>query len=201
MTEVLDWQSWENRYQEGTAGWDLGQAAPPLISFFEHEAGLQPGKTVVLGCGKGHDAILLAQHGFAVTGIDFAPSAIAAARQKAQQLGIEIDFQQQDIFALAPELLGKFDYVVEHTFFCAIAPSQRQDYVQVVRSLLKPDGKLIGLFWLHDRPDGPPYGCSVNALNQLLENNFNQLSLTPVPAQKSVPKRAGEEYLGVFELK
>ncbi|AFY70984.1 thiopurine S-methyltransferase [Thalassoporum mexicanum PCC 7367] len=199
MSEILDWQSWENRYQVGTTGWDMGQPAPPLVSLLEHDSSLEPGRAVVLGCGNGHDALLFAQHGFTVTGLDFAPSAIDFAQQQAKQLGLEADFLQRDIFNLEPELMGQFDYVIEHTFFCAIAPSQRSDYVKAVRSLLKPQGKLIGLFWLHDRPGGPPYGGSIAELSQLMASSFEQLSFTP--AANSIPKRAGDEYIGIFQAK
>ena len=70
---------WETKYQAAQFRWDLGQPTPPLVSFFD-PAAIAPtsGNVIVLGCGRGHDAVFLAQQGLTVTAVDFAPSAIAA---------------------------------------------------------------------------------------------------------------------------
>jgi hypothetical protein len=77
MLPTTDPQYWEQRYQENTAKWDIGMAAPPFASLLASNEAPLAGKTAVLGCGQGHDAILFAKHGFDTLGFDFAPSAIA----------------------------------------------------------------------------------------------------------------------------
>jgi SAM-dependent methyltransferase len=71
---------WDRRYREGRDGWELGQPAPPLQDFFSHHplAPHPPGRVLVPGCGRGHEARLLAELGFAVVGLDFSAEAIAA---------------------------------------------------------------------------------------------------------------------------
>jgi SAM-dependent methyltransferase len=188
---------WEQRYQEGSARWDLGQAAPPLRHLLEQSTVLTPGKAVILGCGRGHEALLFASHGFEVIGVDYAPSAIAAATQAADKRGLAANFLQCDIFDLLPEYEAQFDYVVEHTCFCALEPSLRDRYVDLASALLKPKGQFIGLFFTHNRPGGPPYGSSPQEIRQRFERRFEigTLALTP----HSVASRHQEEHLGMFQ--
>ncbi|GAB1540138.1 hypothetical protein NUACC21_28070 [Scytonema sp. NUACC21] len=77
-------QYWEQRYQEGTTRWDLGQAPPPFVSLLCSTAAPTPGHIAVLGCGRGYDALLFADRGFEVIGFDFADSAITEALALAQ---------------------------------------------------------------------------------------------------------------------
>src|SRR5438552_1618772 len=75
---------WESRYIVGNTGWDIGQPAPPFVDLLSGTDAPAPGSMIVPGCGRGHDAIFFAKHGFTVVGVDFAASAIADARAAAQ---------------------------------------------------------------------------------------------------------------------
>ena len=199
MQSTTDSSYWEQRYQEKTTRWDLGQAAPAFVSLLNSQETLTPGRTAVLGCGRGYDALLFAEHGFEVVGFDFAPSAIAEATSLAQAAGSTAKFLQRDIFDLAMEFPQDFDYVVEHTCFCAIPLERRPEYVQLVRSLLRPKGELIALFFTHNRPGGPPFGSTPAEIVQYFEADFEILSLESVA--NSVPSRQGEEHIGRFRLR
>ena len=205
MTSVANSQYWENRYVDGTTGWDLGQAAPPFVSLLNSSVAPKTGKIAVLGSGSGYDAMLFAKAGFEVIGFDFAPSAItqsvalraiASSTALTQNSGISAQFLQRNIFDLPAEFPHYFDYVLEHTCFCAIDPSDRPAYVKLVKSLLKPSGELIALFWAHHMPGGPPFGVTTAEIRQYFESDFkiNRLTL----ANNSVPQRHGQEYLGRF---
>lgn len=190
---------WEQRYQEGTTRWDIGQAAPPFVSLLNSSPSLPIGRSAVLGCGRGYDALLFASYGFDVVGFDFAPSAIAAAQLQAKIAGFSAEFLQRDIFELTSEFSGQFDYVIEHTCFCAIPLAKRQEYVKLVYSLLKPGGELIGLFFTHDRPGGPPFGVTPTAIREYFQGEFDILFLEA--ATNSVSERQGEEHLGRLRRK
>lgn len=190
---------WEGRYQEGTDRWDLGQAAPPFIRLLDAADAPSPGSIAVLGSGKGQDALLFAERGFEVTGFDFAPSAIAHAAEVAQTRGLSAQFLQRDIFGLYPEFADRFDYVLEHTCFCAIDPAQREAYVNLVRSILKPQGELIALFWAHDRPGGPPHGTTPDEILRQFTPNFEPVVFER--AQDSIASRQNEEYFARFRVK
>jgi SAM-dependent methyltransferase len=197
MVSVKEAEYWEQRYHAGTDRWDIGQAAPPFASLLNSPHAPKPGRTAVLGCGRGHDALLFAAYGFDVIGFDFAPAAIAAATALAQANHSPAQFLQRDIFDLAAEFPGKFDYVIEHTCFCAIAPEQRPAYVQLIHTLLKPQGQLLALFFTHNRPGGPPFGITPHEIQQYFAPKFHLLGLAP--ATHSIPERQGEEHLGQFQ--
>ncbi|WP_041763096.1 methyltransferase domain-containing protein [[Leptolyngbya] sp. PCC 7376] len=120
---------WETKYSTAEYRWDLGQPTPPLVAFFEGTITPSSGKIVVLGCGRGHDAVFLADQGLAVTAVDFAPSAIAATEELAQEKEVSLTTLEQDIFNLEKTHKGYFDYLFEHTCFCAIAPECCEHHV------------------------------------------------------------------------
>jgi methyl halide transferase len=198
MTELTP-EGWEQRYQSGDDPWDLGYPTPPLSNLLDSAQAPPPGRMAALGIGSGLDALRFAAAGFDVVGFDFAPSAIARARQNAATQGLNVEFVQQDIFALPPEWHHSFDYVLEHTCFCAIDPTLRSAYVQVVRQLLRPEGKLIALFFTHDRDGGPPFGVTAQAIRDYFEPYFDVVMLTP--ATDSIAQRQGEEHLAIFSVR
>jgi thiopurine S-methyltransferase len=62
--------------------------------------------------------------------------------------------------------------------------------------LLAPGGWLLGLFWCHGRPDGPPHGSNPDVLaGQLAATGL--VPLVWEPAQGSVAERQ-EEWLGLW---
>lgn len=198
ISSALPPDFWEAKYQSGTTRWDLGEAAPPFVQLLNSAQAPASGRVAVLGAGRGHDALLFAARGFEVVGFDFAPSAIEAATRLAQAKGLTAQFLQRDIFALG-EFEHQFDYVLEHTCFCAIDPTQRPTYVQLVYDLLTPEGELIALFWAHQRPGGPPYGTTVAEIRSLFDRHFDTARLHPV--FNSTPSRRSEEYLARFRPK
>lgn len=197
----LDKRFWEERYQLGQTGWDIGEPAPPFVDYLAGEVApppiVPPGRLVVPGCGRGHEALLFARHGFEVLGFDFAPSAVAACRARAAQEGLtKAQFEQQDLLKLPSYYTGVFDYAVEHTLFCAIDPALRPDYVRVVRGLLKPGGLMVAVFFAHKRKGGPPYRTDAAEVRQLFEPSFTIEYLAP--ARRSHPQRANEELFGLL---
>jgi methyl halide transferase len=193
-------EAWNNKYQSGADPWDLGCPAPPFVQLLDSSQVPKPGRIAVLGCGSGQDAMLFAAAGFEVVGFDFAATAIDRATTAAHNRELNnIQFVQRNIFELAPEFDNGFDYVLEHTCFCALDPELRWDYVQVVKQLLRPNGMLIALFYTHNRPDGPPFSVKPKAVLDLLKADFDRLSFEP--AKHSIDRRKGEEHLGLFQVK
>ena len=89
---------WSEIYQAGRAGWDLGGPTPALHRLLE-SGEIKPGRLIVLGAGRGHDARDFARHGFKVTAVDFAAEAVAAM-QGLSDPEAPINILQADIFAL-----------------------------------------------------------------------------------------------------
>ena len=165
-------QFWEDKYLDESLGWDLGGPTP---IFAEMAQKLNPGKLCIVGCGRGHDAIMFAQNGFEVTAVDFAPSAIKAVKVLAKDFDVHIQAIQDDIFSLKQKYANTFDYVIEQTCFCAIDPSRRNDYADVVQSILKPGGQLIGLWFPLDKTmeeGGPPWATSIDEVKSLFNSGW-----------------------------
>jgi SAM-dependent methyltransferase len=188
---------WESRYVGKVTNWDLYQPAPALLSWLKSSR-KQSGKVLVLGCGRGYDAIALAEHGFEVTAIDFAPTAIAAARTLAAEAEVSIRWLQADIFALDASFDGWADVVFEHTFFCTLEPASRPRYRELVSRLVKPGGDLVGVFFTFadDGSEGPPFTIDAGDLPGLLAPEFACTLLAPVP--DSVEERKGEEHFAIY---
>lgn len=59
---------------------------------------LESSKAILdLGCGTGEHAIELATRGYMITGVDRSEAMITRARQKAQQRGVDVSFEVDDI--------------------------------------------------------------------------------------------------------
>lgn len=188
---------WEQHYREGNIGWDLGAPAPPFVTLLSEADAPAPGSLVALGAGRGNDALLFARHGFDVTALDFAESAIRETQRAASRAGVPVQTAQHDFFALPSELDHSFDYVLEHTFFSAIDPGRREDYVRTVHRLLKPGGLYIALFYAHGRPGGPPFTTSYDEVRTLFSPHFS-IERLGVPGN-SVAQRAGNELLALMQ--
>ena len=189
---------WDALYQEGDTGWDLGEAAPPFVDLLAGADAPPAGRLIALGSGRGHDALLFAAHGFEVLGVDFAPTAVAAATEAAAAQGLanHTRFLQADIFALPPEYRAAFDVVLEHTCMCALDPRLLDEYAALVTRLLWPGGTYVALFYTHGRPGGPPFTTDAAAIRRLFAPRLEIVHLAPAP--RSAPGFAGKEWLGLM---
>jgi SAM-dependent methyltransferase len=186
---------WDDLYAAGRDGWDLRGPTPVLARLLE-TAPPPRGRTAVPGCGRGHDARLLARHGYPTVGFDFADAAIAEARRLTAGLPAPPAFEQRDVFTLADAYPEAFDLVWEYTCFPAIDPSKRAEYVDVVRRILRPGGRLLALFFPVDRPfveQGPPFMSTREEIRRLLGPRF-RIESAAEPTD-SAPSRRGFEWL------
>lgn len=172
---------WEEAYRRRETPWEKGQPHPGLVDFLVEHGPLQ-GEIFVPGCGSGHDVRALSTLENHPIGVDLAPFAITKA--KARPAIAREEYLLGDLFALPEKFEHHFDWVFEHTCFCAIDPSRRQDYVSTIVRLLKPGGRLLAIFFInpdHDE-DGPPYRVSRAELKDLFGPHFRL-------EQEWVPKR------------
>lgn len=190
---------WEGLYASRSDGWELGHPAPALAAWLSAghafpAAGSGTASVAVPGCGRGHDARLLARWGYRVRGFDFAAAAVAEARALAEAEALAVAFEQRDIFTLAGDYAGGFDAVWEYTCFCAIDPARREEYARLIHAILRPGGRLLACFYpLREGTDGPPFPVSVGDIERLLSPRFRIVEAGP-PAE-SVERRRGLEWL------
>src|SRR5277367_3589969 len=96
-------QSWDASYLDGPAPWDIGRPQP-AIARLASEGGFS-GAVLDAGCGTGENALLVASLGLSVFGFDVAETALAMARKKAADRGIEVEYAAAD--ALRLDRLGR----------------------------------------------------------------------------------------------
>jgi SAM-dependent methyltransferase len=186
---------WDEAYRRRETPWEKGIPHPALVDFLAENAPLD-GKICVPGCGSGHDVRALGAPSNYVLGIDLATRAIAKANSRPRIANEE--YLLADLFDLPSKFDRQFDWIFEHTCFCAIDPAMRQDYVETVVRLLKPQGKLFAIFFLNPDHDasGPPYGVSREELEKFFGPHF-VLEREWIP-QRTHPGREGRELMRVL---
>ena len=181
---------WETQYQSQSTPWEKGAASPGLVDFLAQHPELPRGTVCAPGCGTGHDVRSWAGAGFPAVGCDIAPSAIRLARQKTHAAKLTARFIQTDFLHSDPPWL--FDWVFEHTLFCAIQPHDRDDYVQALLRWLKPGGQYLAVNYLIPDKKGPPFGTTRDELWQRFSPHF---SLLQEWVPRSYPNRTGLELM------
>ena len=182
--------NWEERYQTNDMPWEKGEPSPGLVDFLAGHADLPRGAVLVPGCGTGHDARAWAAAGFTVTGCDLAPSAIRLAGEKTAAAQLSAQFILGDFLADAAP--GPYDWIFEHTLFCAIDPARRDDYVRAVLCRLEAGGNYLAVNYLIPDKDGPPFGTTRSELIDRFSPHFD-LEAEWVP--RSYPNRTGLELM------
>lgn len=198
ITDVSSPEYWEYRYKHRTDDWDLGTPTPVFEELLKSGKLENPGKIVVIGCGRGHDAILFAKHNYLVTAIDFSASAIRETRRLAKRAKIHVETIEANVFELPGKLLHKFDYVLEYVTYCAIEPERRKEFLDNIQRMLKPGGIFIGLFFpIDNRDGGPPFAVDIKEIESHLSKTF-KLIYSENP-KSSVKPRLGKEMLMLWK--
>ncbi|KAK3403080.1 S-adenosyl-L-methionine-dependent methyltransferase [Sordaria brevicollis] len=196
-------EHWDTLWKESFTPWDRGGPSQALDEVLSSHRELFPKapsslddfdkprpKALVAGCGRGHDALLLAAHGYDVFGLDSSPTSLEEAKNNEKKVEGE---ENKELYAPRRELgvttkgrvmwvvgdffendwvndsgYGKvkngFDLIFDYEFFCALPPEARPQYAKRMSDLLNPDGgRLVCLEWPLDKDPstgGPPWGVS-----------------------------------------
>lgn len=184
---------WQEKYLTTDTPWDIGGVSPPLKRFIDglEDTGI---RILIPGAGRAYEAAYLHEKGFnQVYVCDWAPQAFGQLAQTAPDFPkshmLVADFFTLDL---------KVDLILEQTFFCAIHPGLREQYVKKAYELLTDDGWITGLlFDCTFEKDGPPYGGDKQEYATLFSNLF---SLTMLETSlDSIRPRAGRELFFRFQ--
>lgn len=178
---------WSSYYKNNNTGWDIGYISTPLKEYIDQLEDKSI-RILIPGAGNGYEAEYLYNEGFEnVIVCDIASEALENLSKRCPKI-------PQDHLVLGDffKLNDKFDLIIEQTFFCALHPSLRVSYVQKMKELLKPEGRLAGLLFDIDFPfNGPPFGGSQEEYLSLFGPEFN--IKTMAPSHNSIPPRMGHE--------
>ena len=130
---------WDEAYQQDQAPWDIGR--PQAVFVRLADAGEITAPVLDSGCGTGEHTMLLASRGMEVLGIDVSRTAIDRARQKADERGLDADFQVGDVLAL--HHLGRtFATIIDSGVFHVFSDADRVRYVASLASVIQQGGVL-----------------------------------------------------------
>ncbi|MCT4580199.1 MAG: TPMT family class I SAM-dependent methyltransferase [Flavobacteriales bacterium] len=181
----LNAEYWNNRYIDKTHRWDIGYPAPAITNYFDQIEDKEI-RILIPGCGSAYEGEYLFNKGFKnITLLDLAEETKKSFLNRVPEFK---NFHVGGFF----EYKGEFDYIIEQTFFCALNPSLRNDYVMKVKELLGEKGKLVGLMF-HDElyKEHPPFGGYKEDYLKLFTPHFSSVEMEIT--QESIKERLGRE--------
>ena len=195
MKTRFDKTYWESKYSDEATGWDIGYASAPLVEYFKQLTNKNL-KILIPGGGNCYEAEYLFEQGFEnIFVIDIVEQPLKNLKARFPDFPdnqlIHDDFFNHN---------GKYDLIVEQTFFCALDPVLRKKYADKMYDLLAEKGKLAGLLFDYELTDeGPPFGGSSAEYLQLFSEKFTIKKLER--CYNSIQPRAGRELFFIFEKK
>ena len=187
---------WDNRYKTKETGWDLGEVSAPLKAYFDQLSDKDL-KILIPGGGNSYEAEYLHNIGFRnVYVADLSQTALGNIKLRVPTFP-SAHLIHKNFF----DLDMSFDIIIEQTFFCAIYPKLRTDYISKSLELLHKNGKIVGLLFDDQfSDDKPPFGGSKTDYLSYFEPHFNVLIMED--AYNSHPKREGRElFIKVKKIK
>jgi SAM-dependent methyltransferase len=169
---------WDASYRDGPAPWDVGRPQPAIVRVAA-EGGFS-GAVLDAGCGTGENALHIASLGLPVLGFDVAETALAVAREKAGDRGVEVEFIAAD--ALRLEGMGRrFETVLDCGLFHSFDGDERPGYVASLASVTEHDGTLYVLCFRDDGPDTGPHPVSQDDLRAAFSQatGWNVVAIEP----------------------
>lgn len=188
-------QFWTDRYKEGRTGWDIGYPSQPLVAYID-QLDDKDLKILIPGAGNAYEAEYLINQGFInVFVLDISTEPLQSLKHRVPSFPDD-HLLQEDFFAHD----GQYDLIFEQTFFCSFEPSKenRRAYASSMARLLKPQGKLVGLWF--DLPLTPaskrPFGGTKEEYLSYLTPHLEVLTFEA--CYNSIKPRMGSELFGIF---
>lgn len=177
---------WQEKYNLGQTKWDLGAISPPLKAYIDQIVD-KDCRILIPGCGQAYEAEYLFQQGFTnVFIVDIVEEPLLAFQKRNSSFPSK-HVLCADFF----QLEQTFDLILEQTFFCAILPEQRLQYIKKVQALLAEKGKFVGLLFDREFESGPPFGGNKADYEQLFYSVFSSVKIES--CYNSVAPRQGAE--------
>lgn len=183
----LNTEFWNERYINKNTGWDLGIISTPLKKYVDQLTNKSL-KILIPGGGHSYEAEYLYANGFKnVFVIDVSEKALSNFKKRVPHFP-DNQLINNNFFNLE----DTFDLILEQTFFCALPPKLRPDYVLKMSELLSDNGKLVGvLFNTKNTEKTPPFGGCKAIYEPLFKPHFTIKIMES--CYNSMPPRANKE--------
>ncbi|MEU6080322.1 class I SAM-dependent methyltransferase [Streptomyces sp. NPDC047108] len=164
--------------------WDRGGPHPMLVEWLRGRPRPAAGeRALVVGCGPGFDAELLAEHGFDTVAFDISDSAVAAARR--QFPGSAVQYRTADLLDPPAEWRGAFGLVVESLTVQALPDPVRREAIDRVGELTGPGGTLLVIAAARGEGDaaesGPPWPLTRREIDAFAAGGLDAVRIEDVP--------------------
>lgn len=178
---------WDLQYLDDKTGWDIGNVSPPLKNYIDQISDKSI-KVLIPGAGNAYEAEYMHLAGFKnVYVLDISEFAVNNFKKRfpdfPEEYILNCDFFEHN---------SSYDLIIEQTFFCAINVNDRQKYFDKIYSLLRKDGKLVGLLFNHlFENEGPPFGGTPDEYLKYIGDNFQAKVFEQ--SYNSIKPRSGRE--------
>ena len=182
MLNPVEQTFWQERWVEGTTGWDLQGPHPAFATVVKLLSAcgvdIAGARVFVPGAGRAHDGAAFARLGAEVVAEDFAPGAVAAAQALYRdERGLII--RQGDATVVPAAEIGTWDIVFDRAMLCALRPELRGAFLDAVARRLRSGGMHVVLLFdqipvTPERPagSGPPFQITVADYRDLAGERF-----------------------------
>jgi SAM-dependent methyltransferase len=186
--------SFFNSAYRGTPPWDIGRPQREFVRLAEE--GKVRGDVVDLGCGTGENAMMFAEGGNRVLGIDSAPLAITKAKAKALERRSLAQFLVADALNL-PSLGRYFDVATDCGLFHTFSDHERKDFANSLGAVLRPGGRYFMLCFSDREPAdwGGPRRVTKDEIIQTFSSELKVDSIRPARFEAFQPGNGGHAWL------
>ena len=188
---------WTQRYKEQQTGWDIGYPSTPIKEYVD-QLTYKSIDILIPGAGNAYEAEYLWKKGFKnVHILDISDAPLKQFKKRNPDFPNSLIHQ-----AYFFDFKGQYDLIIEQTFFCSLVPSDknRNAYAKHMAELLKPSGKLVGVWFdipLADDMKKRPFGGDKNLYISYLSTFLKMITFDP--CHNSIAPRQGSELFGIFE--
>jgi thiopurine S-methyltransferase len=176
---------WQKRWDAREIGFHEGAPNALLAQYGDYLR--SPSRVLVPLCGKAEDMAYLAGKGHAIAGVEavrapcvefFDEHALTRTEEPRGPFTLHrsgaIEIWQGDMFAATPALLGTFEAAYDRAALVAIAPMTRVKYVDTLKNLLRPKGRLLLNTFSYDQSkvQGPPWSIDPVLVRSLFRRHF-----------------------------
>jgi len=165
-------------YRVGFTPWDQDYVPAELSALVEGQTALAPGRALDIGCGTGTQAVYLAERGWRVTGVDAVERALARARRRAEEKGVEARWVAGDVVSLSTLGLGDgFNLVHDRGCFHDLSAAARDGYARGVSKLAAPGATLLLLAFARRERGIGPSGVSEEEIRRRFGQDWELVSV------------------------
>jgi SAM-dependent methyltransferase len=184
-------------YMLGFAPWERRNVPELWQPLFEGPDAMEPGRALDIGCGSGRDAVHLAGRGWQVTAVEFVDKALATARRRAAEEGVEVQWVKSDVGELG-RLGLEPGYRLLYDFGCiqGLSDSARRGAAAGLTELAAPGARLLLLAFKAGQRIMLPRGMDREQLVALLGGGWDlQRAESVVTEDMPSPVRRAEPTL------